>query len=259
MAFGSFRVLAVLLGILISETVMANKPSSGSSLNGETINKNLTFQNGQLNLPALNMISEIEVGQRIISKEQSIVVKAVKFATPIKGAVGAPSPINGIAGPILMQYPINFRSTSIPLLGTVSGGSLYADYKDTISGSPGAFSSFYVPDNPNDSHYICSANLRTIFACDRLEAKAGQTYTIVETIMPASVGFRRELIYKEGDGKSITIIYREFSGSNARLSTTQELNYDISEGRVIETWGAIIEVINASNSGLKYKVVRHLQ
>ena len=44
----------------------------------------------------------------------------------------------------------------------------------------------------------------------------------------------------------------------ARPAFTQELKYDLGEGKVIGFKGARFEVLSATNVGIRYKVLRHL-
>jgi len=67
--------------------------------------------------------------------------------------------------------------------------------------------------------------------------------------------FRQELIYNGRSGSAVRFTYRELSDSLMRPAFSQEASYDLSESRVIGFKGARIEVIEASNTKLKYKVM----
>lgn len=69
---------------------------------------------------------------------------------------------------------------------------------------------------------------------------------------------RKELIYTGVSKNVITVIYREYKDDMARPAYTQELKYDLGEGRVIGFKGARFEVIEATNTGIRYRVLRHL-
>ncbi len=72
-----------------------------------------------------------------------------------------------------------------------------------------------------------------------------------------SQSFSQQLIYNGKVGSNIRIIYREFSGSMIRSSFDQELQYDLSESKTIGFRKLRIEVLSATNTEIKYKVIKH--
>jgi len=69
--------------------------------------------------------------------------------------------------------------------------------------------------------------------------------------------FQQTLIYSGKVGNKINIGYREFSGSLARPAFNNEVEYDLSESKVIGYKAARIEVIEATNQSIKYKVIQN--
>ncbi len=67
--------------------------------------------------------------------------------------------------------------------------------------------------------------------------------------------FQQTLIYSGKVGDKINIGYREFSGSRARPAFNNEVEYDLSQSKTIGYKGARIEVIEATNEYIKYKVI----
>lgn len=67
--------------------------------------------------------------------------------------------------------------------------------------------------------------------------------------------FKQELVYNGKSSNIIKIIYREFSNDLARPAFTQELNYDLNDGNIISFKGCKIEVIEAKNTGIEYKIL----
>lgn len=67
--------------------------------------------------------------------------------------------------------------------------------------------------------------------------------------------FLQELIYNGKTGNQVKFLYREITGNLLRTPFNQEAIYDLGEGNVIGFKGARIEVIEASNTNLKYKVI----
>lgn len=67
--------------------------------------------------------------------------------------------------------------------------------------------------------------------------------------------FQQTLIYSGKIGNRITIGYRESSGSMARPAFSNDVSYDLSESRIVGYKGARLEVIDATNTEITYKVL----
>lgn len=72
-----------------------------------------------------------------------------------------------------------------------------------------------------------------------------------------SDGFQQTLIYSGRIGNKINIAYREFSNNFARPAFNNDVEYDLNESMVIGYKGAEIEIIEATNRTIKYKVIRN--
>lgn len=68
-------------------------------------------------------------------------------------------------------------------------------------------------------------------------------------------GFTQELIYNGRSGDSVKFLYRELSNSYLRAPFTQEVQYDLNQSKIIGFKGVRIEIIEATNTHLKYKVI----
>lgn len=71
--------------------------------------------------------------------------------------------------------------------------------------------------------------------------------------------FKQEFIFNGKVGNNLKFIYREFISDFARPAFTQELQYDLNESNVIGFKGLRIEIIKASNTNIKYKVLSTFQ
>lgn len=67
--------------------------------------------------------------------------------------------------------------------------------------------------------------------------------------------FRQELIYNGRSGETVKFLYREFSGEYARPPFSQDVQYDLKDGKMIGFKGARIEIVDASNTRLSYRVL----
>jgi hypothetical protein len=70
-------------------------------------------------------------------------------------------------------------------------------------------------------------------------------------------GFQQTLIYSGRIGSKVNIAYREFSNNMARPAFNNDVEYDLSESNTIGYKGAEIEIIEATNRMIKYKVIRN--
>jgi hypothetical protein len=71
-----------------------------------------------------------------------------------------------------------------------------------------------------------------------------------------SQSFQQTLIYSGRVGNKINIGYREFSNDMARPAFNNDVEYDLGQSRTIGYKGAEIEVIEATNSSITYKVIK---
>lgn len=72
-----------------------------------------------------------------------------------------------------------------------------------------------------------------------------------------SSSFQQTLLYNGKVGNKINIAYREFSSDLARPAFNNDVEYDLSESNQIGYKGALLEVIEANNQMIKYKVIKN--
>jgi hypothetical protein len=73
-------------------------------------------------------------------------------------------------------------------------------------------------------------------------------------------GFQRELVYTGlSSGSTISLQYRELLDNMNRPILTQELKYDIGRSRTIGFKDARIEVVDAGNTSIRYRVLTPLK
>ncbi len=113
----------------------------------------------------------------------------------------------------------------------------------------------FIPNSSTDNHSIFIDNIST--AIEPLGRKV--KYELADIIAFSEKDFKQELIYTGKSGSNINIEYREFKGNMARPAFSQSLTYDISEDKMIGFRGALFEVLEATNSSIKYKAVKHIQ
>lgn len=71
--------------------------------------------------------------------------------------------------------------------------------------------------------------------------------------------FQQTLIYSGRIGDKLNISYREFSGGMARDAFTNSIEYDLSVSNTVGYKGALLEVIEADNRKITYKLLRNFR
>ena len=71
--------------------------------------------------------------------------------------------------------------------------------------------------------------------------------------------FQQTLLYSGRVGDKLRISYREFSNNVARPAFNNDVEYDFSTSKTIAYKGAMIEVIDADNTSITYKVIRNFK
>lgn len=66
---------------------------------------------------------------------------------------------------------------------------------------------------------------------------------------------QRTLLYNGRVGDKINIGYREFSGNMARPAFSNNVEYDLTESREIAYRGARLEIVEATNRSIRYRVI----
>lgn len=69
--------------------------------------------------------------------------------------------------------------------------------------------------------------------------------------------YKKELVYNGRLENYIKVIYREYLNNWARPAFTQELQYDLNESKVIGFQGARLEILDATNTKIEYRVLSH--
>jgi hypothetical protein len=80
----------------------------------------------------------------------------------------------------------------------------------------------------------------------------------IQVKIPSDETFKQEFIYGGRTASTIKFTYREFVNNLARPSFSQDVQYDLEESNIVGFKGLKIEVVNASNLEIKYKVLSHL-
>lgn len=121
-------------------------------------------------------------------------------------------------------------------------------YSGLIMSTPDATASI---KRMKSSEEFCVMRPTDVTVCGKLDAIKNKEKIITNE------SFRRTLIYSGRVGNKLKISYREFSNDMARAAFNTDAEYDMNEGGVIGYAGAKIEIIEATNTQIKYKVIKN--
>jgi len=76
-----------------------------------------------------------------------------------------------------------------------------------------------------------------------------------EKVVERKPNFVQELVYTGRERDTLKLLYREFSDDIARPAFAQELTYDLAESRTVGFRSARIEVVEANNTEITYRLV----
>jgi hypothetical protein len=103
-----------------------------------------------------------------------------------------------------------------------------------------------------DDKDLCIVTVFNAFACKR-----GANFERVNKEVMTSNSFQQTLIYNGKIGDKINIGYREFSNNLARPAFNNSVEYDMKTSNIIGYKGARIEIIEATNELIKYRVLEN--
>lgn len=89
------------------------------------------------------------------------------------------------------------------------------------------------------------------------KCKISNKIKIDKVQVPLKDSFQQTLIYNGKVGNKLNIDYREFSSDYARPAFTARVEYDLNDSNKIAYKGAILEIIEANNQNITYKVVHN--
>lgn len=185
------------------------------------------------NTPEINTLITSEIGEKLVSKEIGHKYKAIKVTKGRK-----PKP--GYIISEIKEGDIFYHNSN------TSKYNLYRNENDSTFG-------LAIPkDGGNPRVYTNNGNGITFsFNKDIIE------YTNTSKPDTEREYIRQEIIYNGRVGTALKFIYREYTKDYIKPAFTQELQYDISEGKVIGFRGLRLEVINTTNTNIEYKVLSY--
>lgn len=199
--------------------------------------------------PGLNIIVERNIGDELVKFGKYIEQDGIHVGSAIKVDVR----IDG------------GRSTAIPYV--IHSGNFYkigednkADYYRIGGGGDhlgfverGTFSDPAESLMINkDKNTICIITTFSYNVCKDSETN-GVEKIKQKTVAPNST--LQTLVYNGKNNNKIKIGYREYAGEATRLSNSNDIEYDLSESMRISYKGAVLEIVEAKNQSIRYKII----
>lgn len=185
----------------------------------------------KVSYPPLDKTVTAYVGDHMVEKGVISQIEVLRVLQPIDGAM------------------YNIPAKTYAQLGFDSSQDFYEASGVTKNPFADPFNALSV-DHNQDSQ-ICVVTVFGVESC-----YSGQ-FERQEVISESSNSFQQTLIYSGRVGDKINIGYREFSSSVARPAFNNEVEYDLGESSTIGYKGALIEVIEANNNRIEYKLLRN--
>ncbi|SDR90808.1 hypothetical protein SAMN04515667_0963 [Formosa sp. Hel1_31_208] len=196
--------------------------------------------------PELNKITNTEIGNILVSREQGHKYDAIEITKEFK---------------IELDYVVR----------TIEEGNIFINrYKtntyDFYSSSPDSEFGIAIErngENPmiytkgdNDGIYATGFSYNGI---NLIRPKEKIVYIQTKELAKEKDNFKQEFIYNGRVRDALKFIYREYKNDYARPAFIQDLQYDLSESKIIGFRGMRVEIINATNTEIEYKVLNYFE
>lgn len=187
--------------------------------------------------PAVGQVSTVSVGDEMVS--QGILLERDALILKEDTNIGLFSAYTLRHGYYLKQGENKtsdfYQPSPTPDGGSVEKAALADPYQSVQA---------YKADNR-----ICVVTVFNASACTKA------AFQRVRKAVATDESFQQTLIYSGKIGQKIRLGYREFSANVARPAFSNDVEYDLSESSVVGYKGARIEVIEATNDHVTYRVI----
>lgn len=103
-----------------------------------------------------------------------------------------------------------------------------------------------------DTPELCVVTVFNVAACNTVQDLERTKRPVLSTD-----AFQQTLIYNGRVGSKINIGYREFSNHIARPAFNNNVEYDLNESMLIAYKGAEMEILDATNQYIKFRLIRN--
>lgn len=203
-----------------------------------------------IDIPKLNQVQQSELGDTIVSKGKLWTYQTMSLAEEIQSEGGV-TPVIGVkitipAGSDLEAQSEDAMWVYFEAKGMIATNAFGANFPAAgglkLSKKDGSVE-IYAPSVAMVGYVYKKTPSKTL------------KYKINKIKTANRPSFQQELIYNGRSGDNVKFLYRELSNDMMRLPFSQEIQYDLKESKTIGFKGVRIEVIEATNTILKYKVL----
>ena len=192
-----------------------------------------------ISLPPLGVQNTVNIGDDMVRQGTIVKAEVLSFDTLTKINFAYSIP------------PGNYRKTGDSSVGQNFATTSIEGQQVTIRALADPVVSILLKSNKG----ICLITFLNLASCSTSEITTPPT--IRQIILPSDRSFQQTLIYSGRVGNRIKIGYREFIHNMARSDFSNDVEYDLTESKTIGYKGALIEVIDANNQSITYKVIRN--
>lgn len=217
--------------------------------------KQTTFPSNIIKYPELNVQSTAEVGQSMISTSRLTLIPAITIEKDLvykgeRGLKNKPFTLTIPAGKLVFSH----KDETGTYYQSKTQVRLVFDHMQ-----PAVDAGVFIPtltSSPPLLWWVSTGRMRTskdLYPIGDIPYK-----NTVQENWSITDGFKRELIYSGISANTVSILYREYIDNIVRPAFSQEFKYDLNSSNEIGFKGARFKVTNASNTGISYVVVKHL-
>jgi hypothetical protein len=192
----------------------------------------------QFSRPPLNEIVTVSVGDEMLSQGNLTFQDGIQVSDPL--AFSGYTLHGGFYPQVGQDEETTFHNF---LMGNAPNGeigalskSVWVDLPQTVQAT-------------NDDTRLCIVTVFNVRSCTE------HPFERTQRIFSGSNSFQQTLLYSGRIGDKINISYREFSGERARPAFSNDVEYDLAASDEIAYRGARIQVIEATNSSITYRVL----
>lgn len=192
----------------------------------------------QISFPEIGVISTAQVGDTLVSQGSSTEHDALQVDSTTSLGFLSYSITNGI----FLKVGEDAESSYFSINNRFDGGG---ELQRSALADPAKAVLAYKNQNK-----ICGVSIFNGTACS-----SEVPYKLIKYKVTSANNFQQSLIYSGKVGVRVKLSYREFSGNLARPAYNNEVDYDLSESKIIGYKGARIEILEATNEYIKYKLI----
>jgi len=193
----------------------------------------------------VGQIQEKEVGESMITIMAAVAFKSVYDGYKAVKSYQPPDVVSSVSTERIL--PINEGSEWILNGKTETGESLFSS--DSFNAQ-----TCIVSNTSNEFYGLSNCYLFYVIEWpEKIHGLLKPSEKITKTKYKEG-SFKQEFIYNGKSKDTIKLQYREYKDDLARMAFFQDLNYDLSESKIIGFRGMMIEVLDATNSRIKFIV-----